>query len=371
MDNAKSKKRPVTPDKDNQRPLKKKYYSILEIPDKQQDVIELNSIGGLKICVSKDDSKKLGEIIPIERRDKLYHEECGQIEKSTTKVEYTYFYKIFLSRILKENCEIYKNMSVKCNFFLNQKKKVIVSDLFFDLYIEFHEKNVRKVWDITVLFKDLDDNDFILKVATKWDSVGDGHIFLLKINRDRDIFTIIDTHHQWGNKSANYNYLKEVLKQIFMNERIELFDNSSHIDFQKYDDDFKSEGYCTLWSLYFIWKYITSDLDFTQIYKQLETLGEKSSDKHIYQYLILIFYNTVGHFTRSETLLFKKSPKKKSPKNKSPKNKSPKKKIPKNKSLKKIPKNKSLKKISKNKSPKNKSLKKISKKKSAQKKNSK
>jgi hypothetical protein len=117
MDNAKSKKRPVTPVKGNQRPLKKKYYSILEIPDKQQDVIELNSIGGLKICVSKDDSKKLGEIIPIERRDKLYHEECGQIEKSTTKVEYTYFYKIFLSRILKENCEIYKNMSVKCNFF--------------------------------------------------------------------------------------------------------------------------------------------------------------------------------------------------------------------------------------------------------------
>ena len=348
------KKRSVTPDEDEQRPLKKKYHSIVEIPDKQQDVIELNSIGGLKICVSKDDSKKLGEIIPIETRDKLYHEECKQIEKSTTKVEYRYFYKKFLSRILKENCQIYEKYKsmLDYTFFFKENKKVLISELFFDLYIDFHKKNAFKtVWNITLFFTyNQDETDLILKVTTKWDSAGNGHIFLLKIDRDRKRFTIIDTHQQWNNKSKNYIYLKEVLQQISRNERIELFDNSSKIDFQKYDDDFKSEGYCTVWSLYFIWKYITSDLDVTQIYEQLETLGEQSSDKHIYQYLILIFYNTVGHFTRSETLLFKKSPK--------------------NKSLKKIPKNKSLKKSLK-KIAKKKSLKKISKKKSAQKINSK
>jgi hypothetical protein len=94
-------------------------------------------------------------------------------------------------------------------------------------------------------------------------------------------------------------------------ESIDIFDISSHINLQQYDSDFNTAGYCAVWSLYFIWRYIKTSLTFTDIYKELESL-DNISYPHIYQHLILIFYNTVGHFTRSEGFFFKKNAFKKS-----------------------------------------------------------
>ncbi len=70
------------------------------------------------------------------------------------------------------------------------------------------------------------------------------------------------------------------------------------INFQEHDEKTGSDGYCAVWTLYFIWKFIVKGVPFVKIYQELFSIHSKKYT-HIYQHLILLFYGKHVRVTRS------------------------------------------------------------------------
>ena len=80
--------------------------------------------------------------------------------------------------------------------------------------------------------------------------------FLIKIDKSRKSFYIINTSKYWDSrKDSDFLFLQESLRIFSTDFDIDIHDISSSINFQEYDRELKTDGYCALWSLYFIWKY--------------------------------------------------------------------------------------------------------------------
>jgi hypothetical protein len=303
----------ISIEEDEIRPSKKSKTQL-----KRLDVVDLDSIN-LKICMPKDETTSLEKIITFNKHEKLDTEICKKVEKCDTLEKVKSMeksYETFLKRMLTENCTpIFSD-----KLFYNEKRNVFVTNLYFDIQVKdltvfssdillifFKEYNYENYKELNDLFRSdkYKETDFITKIVITWKN-DSSHIFLVKINADRKTMSIIDTHNYWKHIDDEREKIEKFLLYFSPHESIDISDISSNVNLQQYDKDFNTYGYCALWSLYFIWRYIKTSLTFIDIYKELESL-DNTLYPHIYQHLILIFYNTVGHFTRSEGFFFKKS----------------------------------------------------------------
>jgi hypothetical protein len=281
----------------------------------------INEVAGINLCLPIGEVELLENCLGrIKKRELIRGEPCVEIQKGNTlfetKVDMKSSYKIFLTNLLSnQRREVVKTNKSGEMYYLENKGKGIPPLLITNLYddIVYNEKERSAV--VNDLLYNIPDKveykntPILLKVIENYND-GNAHIFLVLFNRT--IFNsetgkvlspakiqFIDTAPTNIDSPISINISRFInsIDHIQLREPV-ITSLKTDINFQEHDEKTGSDGYCAVWTLYFIWKFIVKGVPFFNIYQELFSIQSKKYT-HIYQHLILLFYGKHVRVTRS------------------------------------------------------------------------
>jgi hypothetical protein len=269
----------------------------------------IDEVANIKLCLPIGEVELLENCLGrIEKRELIRGEPCIDIQKGNTlfeTVDMESSYKIFLTNLLSNQRRevVNTNKSGEMYYVKNTGKLDIPPLLITNLYddIVYNEKEESAlVNDLLYNIPDEYKNTpILLKVIEKYND-GNAHIFLVLFNRvifnseTGEVLSpakiqFIDTAPT-NIDSPIYADISRFINSIDRNRsKPNITSLNTDINFQEHDEKTGSDGYCAVWTLYFIWKFIVEGVPFVKIYQELFSVHSKKYT-HIYQHLILLFY---------------------------------------------------------------------------------
>jgi len=247
----------------------------------------INEVAGINLCLPKGEVELLETCLGrIEKSELIRGKPCDEIQKGNTlfetKVDMENSYKIFLTNLLSNQMPEVVNTNKSGEnilYYLENEGKDIPPLLITNLYddIVYNEKEGSAL--VNDLLYNIPDKykhtPILLKVIEEYND-GNEHIFLVLFKR-----MIFDTETRELIAPAKIQFIdtapRNVDSQISIN--ISRFINSIYrnpinpnitslkkdaINYQEHDEKTGSEGYCAVWTLYFIWKFYSKGSTFCQ-----------------------------------------------------------------------------------------------------------